>query len=475
MSLLAEQIEVLDQMTALELRGTVAEVRGLALRVADLPVPVGAMVRIVGKASSSLTRRTGALNASPSASVLGEVIGFDRAHTLVMPLGAIAGIRPGDQVIAEQHSQQVRVGDSLLGRVLDGFGRPIDGHGPLAETLPRPLNPTPVDPLQRPTLDQPLATGTRAIDAITSVARGQRLGVFAAPGVGKSTLLGSIARHTAADVSVIALVGERGREVRDFIENVLGPEGLKRSVVVCATSDEPALLRMRAAMVASSVAEHFRDQGLDVLLVMDSVTRFCQAQRQIGLAAGEPPATRGYPPSVFAMLPALLERSGRTAAGSITGLYAVLVEGDDMDEPIADACRGVLDGHVLLSRHLAEQGHYPAIDVLGSISRVANDVTSKEHQTARRELLKLVSAYRQVEELLNVGAYAQGSNTDFDVAIACKPMIDQLLQQGGSEVRGRADFATTQAQLLALAQQIQQVRKQSTQTGRRQPVTGPRG
>ncbi|MEX2672949.1 MAG: FliI/YscN family ATPase [Phycisphaeraceae bacterium] len=471
MSLLAEQLEVLEQTSALELRGTVTEVRGLALRVADLPVPIGAMVRIIGRAA-----RLGRASGGGDKSVIGEVVGFDREYTIIMPLGAVTGIRPGDGVVAEQHAQQVRVGASLLGRVLDGFGRPIDQGGPLLDTTPRPLNPTPVDPMERPVIEQPLATGVRAIDSLVSLGRGQRLGVFAAPGVGKSTLLGSIARHTAADVSVIALVGERGREVRDFLDNVLGPEGLSRSVVVCATSDEPALLRLRAAMVAASIAEHFRDQGNDVLLLMDSVTRFCQAQRQIGLAAGEPPATRGYPPSVFSMLPSLLERSGSTNAGSITGLYAVLVEGDDMDEPIADACRGVLDGHVLLSRQLAEQGHYPAIDVLGSISRVANDVTNKDHQAARREVLKLVSSYRQVEELLNIGAYAQGSNADFDLAIACKPAIDQLLQQGGNEVRGRADFATTQAQLFALSQQIQQMRQQlSKAPQQRRPVQGPRG
>ncbi|MFA9478648.1 FliI/YscN family ATPase [Phycisphaerales bacterium AB-hyl4] len=470
MSLLAEQFEVLEQTTAPELRGTVSEVRGLALRVAGLPVPIGAMVRIDPR-SARMNEASEKSDGLP-----GEVVGFDREYAIVMPLGAVAGVRPGDDVVAVQHAQQVRVGESLLGRVLDGFGRPIDGGGPLLDTAPRPLHPSPVDPMDRPVIEQPLATGVRAVDAMISLGRGQRLGVFAAPGVGKSTLLGGIAKHTAADVSVIALVGERGREVRDFIDNVLGPEGLKRSVVVCATSDEPALLRLRAAMVATSVAEYFRDQGKDVLLVMDSVTRFCQAQRQIGLAAGEPPATRGYPPSVFSMLPTLLERSGSTNAGSITGLYAVLVEGDDMDEPIADACRGVLDGHVLLSRQLAEQGHYPAIDVLGSISRVANDVTSKEHQAARREVLKLVSSYRQVEELLNIGAYAQGSNADFDLAIACKPAIDQLLQQGGSEVRGRADFQTTQAQLFALTQQIQQQRKQLNQAPQqRRPVQGPRG
>jgi FliI/YscN family ATPase len=314
--------------------------------------------------------------------------------------------------------------------------------------------------MNRPLIDAPLATGVRAIDAVLSVGRGQRLGVFSAPGVGKSTLLATMARHTSADVSVIALIGERGREVRDFIENGLGDEGLARSVVVCATGDEPALLRIRAASAANTVAEFFRDRGADVLLIMDSVTRFCQAQRQVGLAAGEPPATKGYPPSVFATLPVLLERSGRTGRGSITGFYAVLVEGDDMNEPVADAARGILDGHVVLSRALAAKGHYPAIDVLESISRVADDVTAAEHQAARRDVLKLVNAYRQVEDLLNIGAYAAGSNPEFDAAIACKPAIDQLLQQGRKEVTGRAEFDRTRKQLLALAGQIQLARKQ---------------
>ncbi|HEX7010488.1 MAG TPA: FliI/YscN family ATPase [Phycisphaeraceae bacterium] len=472
MSLLAQAVEVLDRTAALELRGTVTQLRGLAVHVADLPVPVGAMVRIEPRAvaigvdsprlapSADANRAAAGSLSDANASLYGEVVGFAGQETIVMPLGPVTGISQGDRVTALEHAPYVRVGRSLLGRVIDGLGRPIDGAGPLTETVHRPLYPDPVDPLDRPLIREPLATGVRAVDAMVSIGRGQRMGVFAAPGVGKSTLLGMMARHTAADVSVVALVGERGREVRDFIDNNLGPEGLKRSVVVCATGDEPALLRIRAALVATTVAEYFRDQGLDVLLVMDSVTRFCQAQRQVGLAAGEPPATRGYPPSVFSLLPGLLERSGRTSRGSITGLYAVLVEGDDMNEPVADACRGVLDGHLVLSRALAEQGHFPAVDVLASISRVADDVTSREHQAARREVIKVLAAYRRVEDLLNIGAYASGSNPDFDLAIACKPAVDQLLQQGRHEVRGAADFSKTQAQLLALAQQIQQTRQQ---------------
>ncbi|MCX5661139.1 MAG: FliI/YscN family ATPase [Planctomycetota bacterium] len=445
----------------LEIRGTVSEVRGLALRVADLPVPVGAMVRI------DSNRGTGPR-------IAGEVVAFDKDVTIVMPMGTTAGVRRGDGVTAEQNSAFVRVGRSLLGRVLDGMGRPIDNKGPLLDTVPRPLHPGPVDPMDRPLIDQPLATGVRAIDSLLSVGLGQRLGVFAAPGVGKSTLLGSMARHTSADVSVIALVGERGREVRDFIDAQLGPEGQLNSVVVCATGDEPALLRIRAALVANTVAEYFRDQGLNVLLIMDSVTRFCQAQRQIGLSTGEPPATKGYPPSVFSTLPTLLERAGRTRKGSITGFYAVLVEGDDMNEPIADAARGILDGHIVLSRTLASRGHWPAIDVLESISRVVDGVTSVEQQVARREVLRLLASYRQVEDLLNIGAYPDGSNPDFDLAIACKPAIDRLLQQGRSEVQGKADFERTKRQLLALMQAVQSARAQLPKAApRRGPAPPP--
>lgn len=405
----------------------------------------------------------------------GEVVGFDADQTVVMPLGSMAGIRRGDQVIATQHMQHVRVGRSLLGRVIDGMGRPMDGKGPLQDTCVRPLVRGPIDPLDRPLIDEPLATGVRTIDSLIPIGRGQRMGVFAAPGVGKSTLLGTMARHTAADVSVVALIGERGREVRDFIDNNLGEEGLARSVVICATSDEPALVRVRAAMTAAAVSEFFRDDGADVLFLMDSVTRFCQAQRQVGLAAGEPPATRGYPPSVFSMLPTLLERFGRTSRGSITGLFAVLVEGDDMNEPVADACRGVLDGHIVLSRDLAEKGHFPAIDVLSSISRVGDDVTNREHQTARREVLRVLAAYKQVEDLLNIGAYAPGANPDADLAIAARPAIDQLLQQGRGEVRGQADFNKTRAQLMALTQQLEQIRQQiqRSRKGQIRTVAGP--
>jgi flagellum-specific ATP synthase len=441
--LLTEQLGLVDDAVTLELTGAVREVRGMAARVTALPTPVGTQVRIAA----------GRGRAKP---VAAEVIGFDGHEAVVMPLQSLAGVGPGDKVTAGQHAQSVRVGSALLGRVLNGMGEPIDGLGPLRDTITRPLQPRPIDPLDRPLIDSPLATGVRAVDAMATLGRGQRLGVFAGPGCGKSTLLGMMAKRTEADVSVIALIGERGREVRDFIDNVLGPAGLARSVVVCATGDESALMRVRAASVASAIAEHFRDDGLDVLLLMDSVTRFCQAQRQIGLAAGEPPATRGYPPSVFAMLPQVLERAGRTSTGSITGLYAVLVEGDDMTEPIADACRGVLDGHVLLSRKLAEKGHFPAIDVLGSISRVMPDVTTTQHQQAAQLMSRLVADYREVEDLLNIGAYANGSNPDYDLAIAARPMIDQLLRQGRSEGPAQADIAHIQQQLNAIMLSIQQ-------------------
>ncbi len=440
MSVLAPQLDLLDHIVPIGLSGTVTEVRGLALRVADLPLPIGATVTIdTGRSESALP---------------GEVIGFDREQTVVMPLGVMAGVSRGDRVTAKRHEPLVRVGPSLRGRILNGLGQPIDDGGPLDDAVLRPLSPPPIDPLNRPLINEPLATGVRAVDAVVPLGRGQRVGVFASPGLGKSTLLGTMSRHTEADISVIALVGERGREVRDFIDNHLGEDGLQHSVVVCATGDEPALMRIRAALVAATIAEFFRDQGDDVLFIMDSVTRFCQAQRQVGLAAGEPPATKGYPPSVFAMLPTLLERSGRTNTGSITGLYAVLVEGDEVTDPIADTARGVLDGHIQLSRDLAERGHWPAIDVTTSISRVADDVIDGDHRGARLRALRLLAAYKQVEDLVNIGAYAAGSNAETDLAIAVKPAIDRLLQQGRGEVTGKADFDITRRQLLALMQSI---------------------
>jgi len=460
-TLLDDQIALLDKATTLEMRGTVQEVTGLAVRVSDLPVPVGAQVEIT----------TGKQQAG---TISGEVVGFGEQQTIVMPIGATTGICRGDMVIARQFMQTISVGDpdtSPLGRVLDGRGQPIDGKGPILDQVARSLHPQPIEPMSRPLIDTPLATGIRAIDAFASVGRGQRLGVIAAPGIGKSILLGMMARSTEADVSVIALVGERGREVRDFIHNHLGDEGLAKSVVICATGDEPPLLRLHAALAAVTVAEFYRDRGCDVLLIMDSITRFCQAQRQIGLAAGEPPVTKGYPPSVFTMLPKLLERCGRTQRGSITGFFAVLTEGEDMADPIEDAARGVLDGHIVLSSRLANQGHWPAIDVVQSISRVSDSVTDTHHQSARQQVLQLVSAYREVEDLLNIGAYSTGNNPVFDLAIACKPAIDALLRQGRHEP-STGNFQRTHKQLLALIEQINQAKRQLEQP-RRSALTGP--
>ncbi len=440
MGVLDAALAMLDETATIAVRGRVTRVNGLAVQVAQLPAPIGAAVRVATDGGRAALR--------------GEVVGFQGDQSTVMLYGSASGVRPGDAVLVTQNRQQVNVGDAMLGRVVDAMGMPMDGGGPIHDVTPRALEPEPIDAMQRPLIETPLATGVRAIDAMLSVGRGQRLGVFAAPGVGKSTLLGMMARRTAADVIVIGLVGERGREVRDFCESVLGPKDRKRSVVVAATGDEPPLMRLRAAMTATAVAEYFRDQGKDVLLIMDSVTRFCQAQRQIGLASGELPATRGYPPSVFAMVPRLLERSGRTAAGSITAFYSILVEGDDMDEPISDACRGVLDGHVLLSRKLASRGHYPAIDILGSISRVAPDVTDGTHQQACRTVQRILADYEKVEDLVNIGAYQNGSNPGFDVAIHCKPMVDQLLQQGRADTQQKVSFDTTRSQLLTLVQEI---------------------
>ncbi|MEM8781672.1 MAG: FliI/YscN family ATPase [Planctomycetota bacterium] len=461
MTTLAAQLDLLDAATAQELRGVVSDVRGLVVQAEGLPVPVGTSVRFCPK-------RGGAPRGVP-----GQVVGCADGLCQIMPLGSTAGLARGDAVTAEHADATVRVGASLLGRVLNGLGEPIDGKGPLGDTHPHPLEAPPIAALDRKPIERPLATGVRVIDALSPLGRGQRLGVFASPGVGKSTLLAQCAKQTAADVSVIALIGERGREVRDFLERTLGPGGLARSVVVVATSDEPALLRLRAARLATAVAESFRAAHRHVLLVLDSITRFCQAQRQVGLSIGEPPTTRGYPPSVFAALPELMERAGQTETGSITALYAVLVEGDDMDEPIADACRGILDGHLLLSRKLAERGHYPAVDAPGSISRVADDVTDKTHRDARRHVLKLLADHAEVEDLVNIGAYAAGSNPDYDLAIAAKPVLDQFLVQTETPTGPAANFATTRAQLLALCEGVRNTQSQLQAQLAKRPRPGP--
>jgi len=366
--------------------------------------------------------------------LVAEVLGFRNRRVLLMPLEEIRGISPGCRVVARQQRATVGVGSGLLGRVIDGLGVPLDGRGPLDIVEDYPLYTTGINPLQRRRIHEPLDLGIRAINGLLTVGCGQRLGLFAGSGVGKSVLLGMIARNTLADVNVIALIGERGREVNDFIEKDLGREGLQRSVVVVATSDRLPLIRTRGAFLATAIAEYFRDQGLRVNLMMDSVTRFAMAQREIGLALGEPPTTKGYPPSTFTLLPKLLERAGTTSGpGSITGLYTVLVEGDDTNEPIADAARSILDGHVVLTRELAMQNHYPAIDVLRSISRVMDDVTEAPHRRNAGRLKEALATFRKAEDLINIGAYVAGSNPKIDTAIKMIDRINAYLRQDVSE------------------------------------------
>lgn len=400
------------------LTGRVARTSGATVAVADFPAPVGAMVEIQRAAGRPLWA---------------EVIGFRDAHTLLLPLADLEGVRRGDRVRLLRTSRTVAVGSELLGRVIDALGRPLDGR-PTPALLHRAwLDRRPPSPGERPRIDQPLATGIRAIDALLTCGQGQRVGIFAGSGVGKSVTLGMMARYTSADVSVVALVGERGRELNDFVHHDLGPQGLKRSVVVVATGDEPPVMRVRAALVATAVAEFFRDQGRNVLLIMDSLTRFALAQREIGLAAGEPPTTRGYTPSVFAWLSRLVERAGRSPRGSITGMYSVLVEADDPNEPIADAVRGMLDGHIWLSRKLASRGHYPAIDVLESISRLMHVVVPAQQREHAQRIRELLSAYRDHEDLIAIGAYRRGSHAAVDTAMALRDELDRFLRQPWEE------------------------------------------
>lgn len=374
-----------------------------------------------------------------------EVVGFDQNKVLLMPIGEMEGINPGARVVATGERLKVKVGESLLGKVLNGLGEPLlNKDKPLPGLKEVPVKAQPPNPLLRKRISEPLSLGIRSIDGLLTCGRGQRVGVFSGSGVGKSTLLGMVARNTEADINVIGLVGERGREVRDFIERDLGPEGLKRSIVVVATSDKPALVRVKAAYVTTAIAEYFRDQGKDVLLMMDSITRVAMALREVGLAVGEPPATRGYPPSVFAELPKLLERTGTNQHGTITALYTVLVEGDDFNEPVSDTVRGILDGHIILSRELAARNHYPAVDILGSVSRVMPDITGKEHLEAAGEFRKMLADYRESEDLINIGAYQPGSNVDVDRALNKIDEINSFLKQ---EIEEKADFKETIASL----------------------------
>ena len=362
-------------------------------------------------------------------SMRAEIVGFRDGQTLLMPFGSLEGIGLGSYVVYTGKALRVPVGKALVGRILDALGNPFDDLPAPKIDAWYPADNSPPNPLTRERIKEVLPLGVKAIDSMLTVGRGQRLGIFAGSGVGKSTLLGMMARYAVADINVIVLVGERGREVRDFIEKDLGEEGLKKSVLIIATSDQPALLRLKCAMTGTAVAEFFRDQGHKVLLLMDSLTRFAMAQREIGMAAGEPPVSRGFPPSVFAILPRLLERSGMSDKGSITGLYTVLVEGDDMNEPISDTVRGILDGHIVLSRAIANSNHYPPIDVLGSVSRVMPDIVSKEHLSEFGTIKNMIAVYREAEDLINIGAYREGANPEIDRSVKLHNPIQTFLKQ----------------------------------------------
>ncbi len=401
--------------------GVVKEVTGLLVESQGPACAVGSFCEI--RTNQGRTIRT-------------QVAGFRNGRILSIPLEEIDGLEPGNSIVARSEDAAVRVGPDLLGRVLDGFGKPIDGGGPVSGDQSYRLFSDPPGPMQRAHIERPLATGIRAIDGLLPCGLGQRIGIFGGSGVGKSTLLGAMSSQNSADVTVIALIGERNREVRQFIEKELGPEGRSRSVTVVATSDRPAPLRIRACFVALAVAEYFRDQGKNVLLVIDSVTRLAMAQREIGLAAGEPPSQKGYTPSVFAMMPKIFERAGAFHGGTITGFFTVLVEGDDQNEPIADAVRGILDGHIVLSRELGRSGHYPAIDILSSVSRVASLVSSKAHMSCAQKLREALACYRSAEDLIQLGAYVSGSNPKLDASIRVREQILGFLRQDASEKAG---------------------------------------
>ena len=411
--------KVLEESDFMEYTGKVSKVVGLTIESIGPEANIGELCFL----NTTKSKR----------SIKAEVVGFKENNVLLMPLGDMSGIGPGSSVTAAGDYLRVGVGPGLLGRVLDGLGNPIDEKGPLELESYYPVNNTPPHPLSRKRISEPLPLGVKTIDGLLTIGKGQRVGIFAGSGVGKSTLMGMIARNTKADVNVIALIGERGREVREFLEKDLKEEGLSRSVVVVATSDQPALIRQKGALVATAVAEYFRDQGKDVLLLMDSLTRFSMAQREIGLAIGEPPVSRGYTPSVFAQLPKLLERAGNSQKGSITGLYTVLVDGDDLTEPITDTARGILDGHIVLSRALANRNQYPAIDVLASISRVMSDIVNSEHKALAGEIKKVMAIYKEAEDLINIGAYVKGSNEKIDYAIKVIDNIIGFIEQATEE------------------------------------------
>ena len=441
MSILAAQLEAIEAAMPVGVAGRVAAISGLTIEASDLPLPVGSLCRILVGGNAART-------------VSAEVIGFENDRTLLMSLSNVGGVSRGDRIELVTASPRVWCSDAMLGRVINGLGEPTDNLGPIARGESRRIDAKAVAPMDRVNIREPITTSVRAIDALHTCGRGQRMGIFSGPGVGKSTLMSQIAKHTDADVSVVALIGERGREIQEFIENSMGPGGMARCVIVVSTSDETPLLKVRAAKLACTVSEYFRDQGKNVLLLMDSLTRFAQAQRQIGLAAREPPATKGFPPSVFAMLPEIMERAGRTKAGSITGFYTVLVEGDDFNEPIPDAVKGISDGHLWLDRKLAAKGHFPAINVTQSISRVRGDVMPKDRVKLARRVLGLLATYDEIADLVSIGAYVPGINHEQDVAVMARPKIIDFLKQ--EQALG---FAESASQLDFLNQWIDQIEK----------------
>lgn len=412
--------KVLDATSPLRVYGKVSRLVGIVIEGIGPGASVGTLCDIYPHGNSTPIRA--------------EVVGFQKNRIFLMPIGSTSGIAPGSRIVALNTKPTVPVSSKMLGRVLDGMGNPIDDKGHIPAEQEYPLYVDPLNPLHRSIISQPLDVGIKAINGFLTCGKGQRLGIFAGSGVGKSVLLGMIAKNTSADVTVIGLVGERGREVREFIERDLGPEGLKKAVVVAATSDQPPLIRIRGAHVATAIAEFFRDQGKHVMLLMDSVTRLAMAQREIGLATGEPPTTKGYTPSVFSFLPRLLERAGSVSrTGSITGMYTILVEGDDMNDPVADTVRSILDGHIILSRELANRNHYPAIDVLQSISRVMPNIISSDHMNYVRKLITVLDTYRKSEDLIKIGAYVKGTSKQIDYALSLIDKINAFLQQDKNE------------------------------------------
>ena len=428
-------IEKTEKLQTEEYSGKITNVIGMAVESIGPMVRIGDLCKIYS-------------NKADGSSVYSEVVGIKDNKVIFMPYGGLTGVGAGNRVVVTGSELTVSVGESLKGRILNALGAPLDDKGPIIASKQYPVEKAPPNPLERTRIKEILPTGIRAIDSLLTMGRGQRIGIFAGSGVGKSTLLGMIARRATADINVITLVGERGREVLDFLEKDLKEEGLAKSVLVIATSDQPALLRVKSAMVGTAIAEYFRDEGYNVLLMMDSLTRYAMAQREIGMAVGEPPVSRGFPPSVYSLLPKLLERSGTSKTGSITGIYTVLVEGDDMNEPISDTVRGILDGHFVLSRNLASQNHYPAIDVLASISRLMPDIVSPDQKAASDIIKTLMTTYNDSKDLISIGAYKEGSSPQIDEAIEKKSYIDDFLKQGVSE---EVSFDTTVERMKEIA------------------------